>query len=182
MEYGWASAASCGARRMADSAALLVEEVLPCKPLRQWVLSLPFALRFLLATNPQVLTQVLRIVYRTISGDLLRAALLFLDGVYVRAAVGEGEAAKPVFQRVAARSSAALQALVQRVAERIGRGRGGAAPGFLFLRAPKSPGNIPDRRSRIESARQTPIVEVPILALAGRRAITGLERQRRDIR
>ena len=65
---------SCGARRMADSAALLVEEVLPCEPLRQWVLSLPFALRFLLATNPQVLTQVLRIVYRTISGDLLRAA------------------------------------------------------------------------------------------------------------
>ena len=59
---------SCGARRMADSAALLVEEVLPCEPLRQWVLSLPFALRFLLATNPQVLTQVLRIVYRTISG------------------------------------------------------------------------------------------------------------------
>jgi len=47
---------------------------LPCKPLRQWVLSLPFALRFLLATNPRVLTQVLRIVYRTISGDLLRAA------------------------------------------------------------------------------------------------------------
>jgi len=28
----------------------------------------------------------------------------------------------------------------------------------------------------------TPIVEVPILALAGRRAITGLERQHRDIR
>ena len=59
---------------MADSAALLVEEVLPCKPLRQWVLSLPFALRFLLATNRQLLTQVLRIVYRTISGDLLHAA------------------------------------------------------------------------------------------------------------
>jgi len=120
---------------MADSAALLVEEVLPCKPLRQWVLSLPFALRFLLATNPQLLTQVLGIVYRTISGDLLRAAgrtrhgrygcsdldpavgsalnlnihlhVLFLDGVYVRAAVGEGEAAKPVFQRVAAPSGAA---------------------------------------------------------------------------
>ena len=46
--------------------------------------------------------------------------MLFLDGVYVRAAVGKGEAAKPVFQHVAAPSSAALQALVQRVAERIG--------------------------------------------------------------
>ena len=35
--------------------------------------------------------------------------------------MGEGEAAKPVIQLVAAPSSAALQALVQRVAERIGR-------------------------------------------------------------
>ena len=41
---------SCGARRMTDSAALLADEVLPGKPLRQWMLSLPFALRFLLAS------------------------------------------------------------------------------------------------------------------------------------
>jgi ribosomal protein S27E len=30
---------SCGARRMTDTAALLADEVLPQKPLRQWVLS-----------------------------------------------------------------------------------------------------------------------------------------------
>ncbi|MBV7619330.1 transposase zinc-binding domain-containing protein, partial [Escherichia coli] len=30
---------SCGARRMAESAALLVDEVLPVQPMRQWVLS-----------------------------------------------------------------------------------------------------------------------------------------------
>jgi len=30
---------SCGARRMAETAALLVDEVLPARPLRQWVLS-----------------------------------------------------------------------------------------------------------------------------------------------
>ena len=47
--------------------------------------------------------------------------MLFLDGVYVRAAVVEGEAAEPVFQPVAAPSSAALQVLVQRVAKRIRR-------------------------------------------------------------
>lgn len=58
---------SYGARRMTESAALLADEVLPRKPLRQWVLSLPFALRFLLAINPEVLTRVLGIVYRTIS-------------------------------------------------------------------------------------------------------------------
>jgi ribosomal protein S27E len=43
---------SCGARRMTETAALLADEVLPRRP-RQWVLSLPFALRFLLATDSQ---------------------------------------------------------------------------------------------------------------------------------
>ena len=38
---------SCGARRMAESAALLVDEVLPEQPMRQWVLSFPCQLRFL---------------------------------------------------------------------------------------------------------------------------------------
>ncbi|MCV5158853.1 hypothetical protein OFP44_25235, partial [Escherichia coli] len=36
-------------RRMAESAALLVDEVLPEQPMRQWVLSFPFQLRFLFA-------------------------------------------------------------------------------------------------------------------------------------
>jgi hypothetical protein len=49
---------------MAESAALLADEVLPERPFRQWVLSLPRALRFLLATNPAALTQVLGVVYR----------------------------------------------------------------------------------------------------------------------
>ncbi|VDA52145.1 Putative transposase (identified by ISEscan HMM) [Escherichia coli] len=34
---------SCGARRMAESAALLVDEVLPEQPMRQWVLSFRFS-------------------------------------------------------------------------------------------------------------------------------------------
>jgi hypothetical protein len=36
---------------MADSAILLVDEVLPHQPMRQWVLSVPFPLRFLFATH-----------------------------------------------------------------------------------------------------------------------------------
>jgi hypothetical protein len=36
---------------MAETAALLADEVLPERPLRQWVLSLPMAWRFLLATG-----------------------------------------------------------------------------------------------------------------------------------
>ena len=39
---------SCGARRMVESAALLVDEVFPAEPIRQWVLSFPFQLRFCL--------------------------------------------------------------------------------------------------------------------------------------
>ena len=59
---------SCGARRMAESAALLVDESFPRLPIRQWVLSVPFALRFLLAREPQAMGSVLRIVYRAIAG------------------------------------------------------------------------------------------------------------------
>ena len=65
---------SCGARRMAETAALLADKVQPERPLRQWVLSLPHALRFLLATNPAALTLVLGVVYRTISGYLIGKA------------------------------------------------------------------------------------------------------------
>jgi hypothetical protein len=50
--------------------------VLPAKPIRQWVLSLPFALRFLLATDPGALTRVLGIFYRTISAHILKRARL----------------------------------------------------------------------------------------------------------
>jgi len=65
---------SCGARRMADSAALLVDEILPYQPMRQWVLSVPFPLRFLFASHPQVMTRVLGIVYRAIATHLTHKA------------------------------------------------------------------------------------------------------------
>ena len=52
---------SCGARRMVESAAHLVDNVVPEAPVRQWVLTFPFPLRFLLATEPQALTAVLAV-------------------------------------------------------------------------------------------------------------------------
>ena len=67
---------SCGARRMVESAALLVDEVLPRLPMRQWVLSVPFQLRFLFARNPQVMGRVLGIVYRAIETHLIHQARL----------------------------------------------------------------------------------------------------------
>lgn len=97
---------------MAESAALLVDEVLPQQPMRQWVLSFPYPLRFLFATRPVIMGQVLGIVYRVIATHLIKKAghthktartgavtliqrfgsalnlnihfhMLFLDGVYV---------------------------------------------------------------------------------------------------
>ena len=59
---------------MAETAAHLVEHVLPEQTIRQWVLSFPYPLRFLLATRPAVLTQVLGIVYRAVSTFLVRRA------------------------------------------------------------------------------------------------------------
>ncbi len=57
---------------MADSAAHLVDEVLPKRPIRQWVLSVPFPLRYLFATNPQVMSHVLTITHRVISTFLIK--------------------------------------------------------------------------------------------------------------
>jgi len=51
---------SCGARRMAESAALLVDEVFPEQPVRQWVLSVPYPLRFLFASRSDIMGAVAR--------------------------------------------------------------------------------------------------------------------------
>ncbi|MBK7642132.1 MAG: transposase [Planctomycetes bacterium] len=57
---------SCCGRRMADSAAHLCDDVLPQVPVRQWVLSLPFRIRYLLAYDARLCSAVRRILVRTI--------------------------------------------------------------------------------------------------------------------
>jgi hypothetical protein len=59
---------------MAETAALLSDEVFPDGLLRQWVISFPFPLRYLFAAHPQVMGKVLGIVYRTISTPLVHTA------------------------------------------------------------------------------------------------------------
>jgi hypothetical protein len=59
---------------MGETAALLVNDVLPHKPIRQWVLSFPYPLRFLLANSPQVVSSLLCIVNRAISTHLIKKA------------------------------------------------------------------------------------------------------------
>ena len=147
---------------MADSAALLVDEILPHQPMRQLspgmaciramqeqlprVLSVPFPLRFLFASQPAVMGKVLGIVYRTIATHLIRKAgyakataqtgavtliqrfgsalnlhvhfhMLFLDGIYI-----DGVHGSPVrFRWVKAPTSDELTHLTHTIAHRVAR-------------------------------------------------------------
>ena len=103
---------------MAESAALLVDDVFPREPIRQWVLSFPFQLRFLFASYPDLMGKVLGIVYRTLAAHIIHKAgftkstahtgavtliqrfgsalnlnlhfhILYLDGVYAEDAYGK---------------------------------------------------------------------------------------------
>ncbi len=53
---------SCNARRMCGTAAFLTDHVFPEVPVRQWVLSVPFALRLTLARRPDALSLVGRVL------------------------------------------------------------------------------------------------------------------------
>ena len=134
---------SCGARRMAESAALLVDEVLPHQPMRQWVLSFPYQLGFLFASRPELMGNVLGIVYRAIASYLIKKAgltrksaqcgavtliqrfgsalnlnlhfhMLFLDGVYAKNKLG-----KTTFQRTNAPDQQELAILVHTISHRV---------------------------------------------------------------
>jgi hypothetical protein len=48
---------------MAETAAHLVDHVIPRVPVRQWVLSFPIPLRLLFATHPELLAPVLQFVH-----------------------------------------------------------------------------------------------------------------------
>ncbi len=67
---------SCAGRRMAAIATHLTDHVLPDQPLRQWVLSLPWALRIHLACNPALTRNVgrafLRAVFASYIGTPIR--------------------------------------------------------------------------------------------------------------
>ena len=63
---------SSGARRMAQTAAHLVDAVILRVPVRQWVLSHPIPLRILLAADKQLLAAVLQVVHRVIATFLIR--------------------------------------------------------------------------------------------------------------
>ena len=128
---------------MSQTAAHLVDHVIPQVPVRQWVLSLPIPLRLLLAAQPELVTPVLQVVQRVVARHLLDGVglkgdeghggavtliqrfgsaanlnihlhCLVLDGVYRRGADGT-----PEFVEVAAPTDEALQAVLHRIITRL---------------------------------------------------------------
>ena len=65
---------SCGGRRMADTAAHLVDHAFPEVAVRQWVLSVPFALRYRLAYDSSLVKDVLQIFVCTVFASIRRRA------------------------------------------------------------------------------------------------------------
>jgi hypothetical protein len=59
-----------------ETAAHLVDHVIPQVPVRQWVLSLAIPLRLFLAAQPELITPVLQVVQRVLSRHLLEQASL----------------------------------------------------------------------------------------------------------
>ena len=136
---------SCSGRRMADTAKHLVDHVIPDVPVRQWVLSLPYAHRFLLSSHPKLLTSTIGIFNRAISsfykqkakslgiknpqvgslvviqrfGGALNLNMhfhsLFMDGVFY-----ENESQKQVF-KVIVPSDEDVRCLVNKIKIRINR-------------------------------------------------------------
>ena len=65
---------SCGGRRMADTAAHLVDCVFPEVPVRQWVLTLPYPLRYRCLYDSRLTSEVLRVFLRALFAELRRRA------------------------------------------------------------------------------------------------------------
>ena len=136
---------SCWARKAADTAAHLVDRVLPEAPYRQWVLTFPWELRFLLAMDRKFLSEMLRVFLRTIFawqrlrgrqagipdgqpgavtfiqrfGGILNLNphfhSLLLDGLFV-----QGPDERLVFKPLPPPTDEDIQQLTERLAERLG--------------------------------------------------------------
>ncbi len=137
---------SCGARRMVETSAHLIDHVIPSVPVRQWVLSFPWPLRLLFARQPNTLSRCLAVIIRAVETDLIHRAgltrasgarsgtvtliqrfgsalnlnihlhMIALDGAYT-----VGKSGKAKFHRVKAPNQTGLRTLLDRVIKRVVR-------------------------------------------------------------
>src|ERR1017187_9910017 len=136
---------SCGGRRMNAGALTLVDHVLPDVPLRQFVVTVPFPLRFPLAFDGKLLGQVLRIFIDTVAANYRKRLAdrgipsgkhgavaviqransdlrcnphihaIFLDGLYAPDRDGKGF----MFHPAPASTQEDVEAIVERASKRI---------------------------------------------------------------
>lgn len=78
---------SCAGRRMNNTAAHMVDRVIPALPVRQWVLSLPFDLRARAAYDARTLTRVIRAFASALAARHRHFALSVGIGESVHAAI-----------------------------------------------------------------------------------------------
>jgi hypothetical protein len=146
---------SCGGRRMTERAAHLVDDVIPFVPVRQWVLTLPYRLRYLLAWDHGLSRAVLAVHARALRDFYRQQAhgqgipagrtgtvtavqrfggglnlnvhfhTLALDGVFVRPPAG-----RPTFHAAWGPSDAEVAQVLGTIRRRVGRllRRRGLAP------------------------------------------------------
>jgi ribosomal protein S27E len=137
---------SCGARRMVETSAHLIDHVVPIVPVRQWVFSFPWPLRLLFARQPNTLNRCLAVIIRAIETDLIHRAgltrtsgarsgivtliqrfgsalnlnihlhMVALDGVYT-----VGKSGKAKFHQVPAPTQIALRTLLDQAIKRVVR-------------------------------------------------------------
>ena len=185
-------------RRMADTAVHLVDRVFPRVPIRQWVLSLPKPIRYILARDAKLLTKVVGIFVREIFRDLRRRAgnfkakesfpgavtgiqrhgsflnlnihphSLLLDGLYVR----DPSTGNLSFRKAAAPSREDLERVLSRTRRRILRFL--AKKGFVVARASEEQGG----RTELEHAGDEPSVFDAIKAASVREWIALSEEPR----
>ncbi len=166
---GWCP--SCGGRRMTERAAHLVDAVLPWVPVRQWVLTVPYRLRYQMAWNHglsravlRVYTRVLLDVYRRgarargIAGGqtgMVTAMQRAGGGVERERAFSHPRAGRGVHRSARGRAGVSSGAGAERR-----RGRGGAGddppPGATAAGAPRPGARPTTRRGRRIGSRTSP--------------------------
>ncbi|MSR63452.1 MAG: hypothetical protein EXS08_13495 [Planctomycetes bacterium] len=160
---------SCCGRRMAETAMHLADEVLPAVPLRQWVLSFPYRVRFQLAYDAHLCAAVRRIFVRTLLGWLRERGE---SAAHPRGPFGRGRGGAALRERAQLESALphprARRGLLERepvrapdlpacrAAHRPGRGRAHHAPPTTHPALPHSlrpASEVRARRSRASARR-----------------------------